>query len=602
MDWIMDYKKKRSPVETALIIIIAVLFVLIAIVSALLILKPFLHDRGGRLAINRKLRLGNRYLSEMEYDKAVTEFSDVIRIDNKNTDAYVGLADAYTGLGKWSVAVENYDTALDTVRVKAGIGSAPGNNSDESSLWVQSGFVREDVLAEAGLPDVEYMTDDDLYLIAVLTYPEDVLEDHSEGGPYHLDGLKINAGEIHDIVVRRNDAIAEDVSEILAAGGSTDKYSDYMIWMEERGYDPADADGNGSGQGTGDQQPAVQEADNQETDQKEDAEKEDGPKVKWFDYIKENYIDDKGYVSLEPASKTVGENWSYPDRWDLRTGVISAQVVDLNDDGLEECAVYFFDDDFRYTADSEQVTNDPRTTLYITLLTSDETGQIIEKETRQVFYDYGNDFSDGIGGIIKFGGKKYIYTEYNSNAYYANGYDTFCTFFSFDGSSYRPEYGVGKTGGGSMEFEYSIVQYDENGDYPANTITFTMYPSDGYYSKRLLTVDDAWGEYNSLSDYDTSIMLPNYDPTRAMQLGLETITGVEPETVTLENADNLYAFGDQYISYRNSPIFTPAFHYNCNGPQTGGNGARNITVSLEDNTGLWKLVQLLFHESLSEFK
>lgn len=587
----MDYKKKRSPVETALIIIIAVLFVLIAIVSALLILKPFLHDRGGRLAINRKLRLGNRYLSEMEYDKAVTEFSDVIRIDNKNTDAYVGLADAYTGLGKWSVAVENYDTALDTVRVKAGIGSAPGNNSDESSLWVQSGFVREDVLAEAGLPDVEYMTDDDLYLIAVLTYPEDVLEDHSEGGPYHLDGLKINAGEIHDIVVRRNDAIAEDVSEILAAGGSTDKYSDYMIWMEERGYDPADADGNGSGQGTGDQQPAVQEADNQETDQKEDAEKEDGPKVKWFDYIKENYIDDKGYVSLEPASKTVGENWSYPDRWDLRTGVISAQVVDLNDDGLEECAVYFFDDDFRYTADSEQVTNDPRTTLYITLLTSDETGQIIEKETRQVFYDYGNDFSDGIGGIIKFGGKKYIYTEYNSNAYYANGYDTFCTFFSFDGSSFRPEYGVGKTGGGSMEFEYSIVQYDENGDYPANTITFTMYPSDGYYSKRLLTVDDAWGEYNSLSDYDTSIMLPNYDPTRAMQLGLETITGVEPETVTLENADNLYAFGDQYISYRNSPIFTPAFHYNCNGPQTGGNGARNITVSLEDNTGLWKLVQ-----------
>ena len=592
----MDYKKKRSPVETALIIIIAVLFVLIAIVSALLILKPFLHDRGGRMAINRKLRLGNRYLSEMEYDKAVTEFSEVIRIDNKNTDAYVGLADAYTGLGKWSVAVENYDTALDTVRVKAGIGSAPGNNSDESSLWVQSGFVREDVLAEAGLPDVEYMTDDDLYLIAVLTYPEDVFEDHSEGGPYHLDGLKINAGEIHDIVVRRNDAIAEDVSEILAAGGSTDKYSDYMIWMEERGYDPADADGNGSGQGTGEQQPAGSEADNQEvenqeTDQKEDAEKEDGPKVKWFDYIKENYIDDKGYVSLEPASKTVGENWSYPDRWDLRTGVISAQVVDLNDDGLEECAVYFFDDDFRYTADSEQVTNDPRTTLYITLLTSDETGQIIEKETRQVFYDYGNDFSDGIGGIIKFGGKKYIYTEYNSNAYYANGYDTFCTFFSFDGSSFRPEYGVGKTGGGSMEFEYSIVQYDENGDYPANTITFTMYPSDGYYSKRLLTVDDAWGEYNSLSDYDTSIMLPNFDPTRAMQLGLETITGVEPETVTLENADNLYAFGDQYISYRNSPIFTPAFHYNCNGPQTGGNGARNITVSLEDNTGLWKLVQ-----------
>ena len=591
MDQIMDYRKKRSTVETVLIIIIAVLFVLIAIVSALLILKPILRDRGGRMAVNRKLRLGNRYLSEMEYDKAVTEFSDVIRIDSKNTDAYVGLADAYTGLGKWSAAVENYDTALDTVRVKAGITSAQGNESEDSSLWVQSGFVREEVLADAGLPDVEYMRDDDLYLIAVLTYPEDVFEGHSEGGPYHPDDLNMNAGQIHDIVVRRNDAIAEDVSEILAAGGSTDKYSDYMLWMEERGYDPADADGNGPGQGTGEQGFADPEADQQEADQQENAEKENSPKVKWFDYIKENFIDDKGYVSLEPASKTVGENWSYPDRWDLRTGVISAQVADLNDDGLEECAVYFFDDDFRYTADSELVTNDPRTTLYITLLTSDETGQIIEKETRQIFYDYGNDFCDGIGGIIKFGGKKYIYTEYNSNAYYANGYDTFYTFFSYDGTSFRPEFAVGKTGGGSIEFEYSIVEYDENGNYPANAITFTMYPSDGSYSKRLLTVDDAWGEFNSLSDHDTSIMLPDYDPTRAMQLGLETITGTEPETVTLENADNLYAFGDQYISYRNSSIFTPAFHYNCSGPHTGGSGARNITVSLEDNTGLWKLVQ-----------
>lgn len=586
----MDYRKKRSPVETVLIIIIAVLFVLIAIVSALLILRPVLHGRGGRMAVDRKLRLGNRYLSEMEYDKAVTEFTEVIRIDDKNTDAYVGLADAYTGLGKWSAAVENYDIALDTVREKTGIASAQGDGSEET-LWIQSGFVRQEVLADAGLPDSEYMTDDDLYLIAALTYPDEVFEDHSEGGPYHLDGLTMNSGNIHDIVVRRNDAIAEDLGEIMAAGGDTAKYSDYIFWMEERGLDPVNVDGSGAGQETGDQEAAGQDAESEKADEKEDTEKQKGLKVKWFDYIKENFIDRMGYVSMEPASKTVGENWAFPDRWDLRTGVISAQVVDLNGDGLEECAVYYFDDEFRYTAESETVTNDPRTTLYITLLTSDEAGQITEKETRQIFYDYGNDFCDGIGGIIKFGGKKYIYTEYNSNAYYANGYDTFYTFFSFDGNSFRPEFGVGKTGGGSIEFEYSIVEYDENGNYPANTITFTMYPSDGQYSKRLLTVDQYWGEYHSLSDYDTSIMLPNYDPSRAMQLGMETITGAEPEIVTLDNADNNYAFGDQYYSYRNSPIFTQAFHYNCNGAKTGGSGARNMVITLDDNTGLWKLVQ-----------
>ena len=216
----MDYRKKRGSFETVMIIIIVVLLVLIAITSALLLLRPLIRDRGSKLAVERRLSLGKRYLSEMEYDKAVAEFSEVVRIDKKNTEAYVGLGDAYSGLGKWASAVENYDTALVTVRGKVGVASAdqPHNQHQDGgtpSAWQETGLTREDVLTMANLPDNEYMTDDDLYLIAVVVDPEEYGV-QNQSGPFKADKVELTADEIYDIIVRRNDAIEYDLVDIRA--------------------------------------------------------------------------------------------------------------------------------------------------------------------------------------------------------------------------------------------------------------------------------------------------------------------------------------------------------------------------------------------------
>ena len=55
-------------------------------------------------SIQEKLRLGQRYLSEMNYEQAVVVYKSVIEIDPKNAEAYLGLAEAYIGQGMYKQA------------------------------------------------------------------------------------------------------------------------------------------------------------------------------------------------------------------------------------------------------------------------------------------------------------------------------------------------------------------------------------------------------------------------------------------------------------------------------------------------------------------
>ena len=98
-------KKKKTDGLTVLVIVLAVL---VLIVSMLLAVRRFIlpqvSGRTRTAVINRELRLGKRYLSEMEYDKAAASFEKVVRLDEKNTEAYTGLGDAYTGMGNWKIS------------------------------------------------------------------------------------------------------------------------------------------------------------------------------------------------------------------------------------------------------------------------------------------------------------------------------------------------------------------------------------------------------------------------------------------------------------------------------------------------------------------
>jgi len=90
--------------------------IIISIVSAILLIVGIftaiaLTGKGSdtEKVATEKLSLGQKFLLDLEYDKAVAEFQAVIDIEPKNVDAYIGLADAYIGMGDEEKAIETLE-------------------------------------------------------------------------------------------------------------------------------------------------------------------------------------------------------------------------------------------------------------------------------------------------------------------------------------------------------------------------------------------------------------------------------------------------------------------------------------------------------------
>lgn len=56
--------------------------------------------------VAEQLELGNKYLAEASYEQAIVAFNKVIELDEKNTDGYVGLMEAYLKNGNTDEAVQ----------------------------------------------------------------------------------------------------------------------------------------------------------------------------------------------------------------------------------------------------------------------------------------------------------------------------------------------------------------------------------------------------------------------------------------------------------------------------------------------------------------
>jgi Mg-chelatase subunit ChlD/flagellar basal body-associated protein FliL len=94
----LSTKKKKHRFFIPLAIAIFILF------SAICATVYVTGSEGFKL--KRQLSLGEKYLSEMEYEKAVAAFTKAIEIEPKCMEAYLGLADAYLGLGDDDNAIE----------------------------------------------------------------------------------------------------------------------------------------------------------------------------------------------------------------------------------------------------------------------------------------------------------------------------------------------------------------------------------------------------------------------------------------------------------------------------------------------------------------
>ena len=81
----------------------------IALVAAVLLAVMLLTAcASGASKAADKIELGQKYLTELNYTEAVASFTEAIRLDPDNIQAYMGRAEAYLALGEYEKALEDY--------------------------------------------------------------------------------------------------------------------------------------------------------------------------------------------------------------------------------------------------------------------------------------------------------------------------------------------------------------------------------------------------------------------------------------------------------------------------------------------------------------
>ncbi len=115
--------------KTRIIIYIAIAVTVLALGIIAVISAP--KDSAPQTA-DEFLNAGNKYLIELSYDKAVIEFNKAIEIEPRNADAYIGLAEAYLGMGDEDKAVETLELGYEKTgddRVKAKLDELIGEDN-----------------------------------------------------------------------------------------------------------------------------------------------------------------------------------------------------------------------------------------------------------------------------------------------------------------------------------------------------------------------------------------------------------------------------------------------------------------------------------------
>ena len=124
--------------------------------TALLLLAAMLLTACSTGAQNKidQLELGRKYLTEMTYTEAIAAFTEAIRLNPDDIQAYLGRAQAYEALGKYEEAKDDYTTVIEKTddlpytQAQAYVGRAEINETLDEPVSVESDYSKALILLE----------------------------------------------------------------------------------------------------------------------------------------------------------------------------------------------------------------------------------------------------------------------------------------------------------------------------------------------------------------------------------------------------------------------------------------------------------------------
>ena len=120
---------------------------------------------GGAASFDKQMELGRKYLSETNYTEAIAAFTEAIRLNPNDIEAYIGRAQAYTALKKYDEANADYTAVIEMTEEqpyqqasayvgRAGVGEETGRLTDAESDYTAA-------LALLGEKNLDAMDDSD---------------------------------------------------------------------------------------------------------------------------------------------------------------------------------------------------------------------------------------------------------------------------------------------------------------------------------------------------------------------------------------------------------------------------------------------------------
>lgn len=221
----------------------------------------FLCSCGGKVqaTYQEQYDLGAKYLSEGNYEQAVIAFTAAIKIDPKQADAYLGLADAYIGEEDYENAQQALEdgyaaTGNETIQARLNGLTDAGENSETADsgyaeqerlvkeLWSTEGILSQTELTLLGMPFYELELDQVLD-----SFPGDKIdpgpfndEEDADGLTYYIypqdenfaDGLTVTTD------TKRN---GTKLSGVYYGASLFDGFHGMSILPELRGLEPGDS-------------------------------------------------------------------------------------------------------------------------------------------------------------------------------------------------------------------------------------------------------------------------------------------------------------------------------------------------------------------------
>ncbi|MGN0325722.1 MAG: DUF6273 domain-containing protein [Lachnospiraceae bacterium] len=220
-------KKEKKSFRIVIIIVILALVIIGGIIYYLTNASPMARLR-------KQLDLGNQYLEEMQYEQAIAAFENAISIDPKNEDAYLGLAEAYLGLGDYESTIEVLDEGirefeeLDSSQGESAVEKLAEYRADVEEDWEEQKASQRQ-LQEELLNRIEELSDniqnvdnntDDLSETENITNEAEVEAEEEIQGPF----ADVRTGDIVTFGTYEQDNNLENGSEpikwyVLNAGG-----------------------------------------------------------------------------------------------------------------------------------------------------------------------------------------------------------------------------------------------------------------------------------------------------------------------------------------------------------------------------------------------